>query len=83
MNVNVNMFAVAKRLKPKEITTFFRKDLRRVVSTHIVMFQKLLFEDGELPLELAALFEDVGNRYLDIAEQISELHRARRTSKVE
>lgn len=78
--MNMNVFVAAKRLRPQEIATFFRKDLRRVVSTHIVMFQKLLFEDGELPLELAALFEDVGNRYLDIAEQISELHRARRTS---
>lgn len=31
-----------------------------------------------LPLELADLFEDVGNRYLDISDRICELHRSRR-----
>lgn len=72
-----NMFVVAKRLTPQEIAMFFQKDLRRMVSIHTVMFQKLLLEEEGLPLELAALFEDVGNRYLDISEQISELHRPR------
>ncbi len=41
------------------------------------MFQKLLFQNEELPLELADLFEDVGNRYLDISDRICELHRSR------
>jgi len=71
----VTMFPVAKRLTPREISVFFSKDLRRIVSIHTVMFQKLLHEEEGLPLELAALFEDVGNRYLDISERISELHR--------
>ena len=37
-----NMFVVAKRLTPQEIAMFFQKDLRRMVSIHTVMFQKLL-----------------------------------------
>jgi len=45
------------------------------------MFQKLLFEDGKLPLALADLFEDVGNRYLDFSEKISQLHQAREKEK--
>jgi hypothetical protein len=73
-----NVSLAAKRLRPREIASFFRKDLRRVVSIHTAMFQKLLFQEEELPLELADLFEDVGNRYLDISEQISALHRSRR-----
>jgi hypothetical protein len=72
-----NMFVVANRLTPQEIAMFFHKDLRRIVSIHTVMFQKLLLEEEGLPLELAALFEDVGNRYLDISKRISELHRPR------
>jgi hypothetical protein len=72
-----SMFVVAKRLTPQEIAMFFHKDLRRIVSIHTVMFQKLLLEEDGLPLELAALFEDVGNRYLDISERISELRRPR------
>lgn len=37
------------------------------------MFQKLLFEeDAAVGSELAELFQDVGNTYLRISEQISE-----------
>lgn len=75
MNANVSL--VANRLGPKEIEMFFRKDLRRIVDTHTVMFKKMLFQNEALPLELADLFEDVGNRYLDISERISEMHRSR------
>jgi len=78
----VNMFVIAKRATPQEIAMFFQKDLRRIVSIHTVMFQKLLLEEEGLPLELAALFEDVGNRYLDISERISELHQPQPKSKV-
>lgn len=60
-----------------EIADFFRKDLREIVSTHRAMFEKLLFRNEKLPLELADLFEDVGNRYLDISDRISEMHRSR------
>jgi len=59
----------------QEIATYFRKDLRGVVSTHRAMFEKLLFQNEKLPLELADLFEDVGNTYLDISDRISDLHR--------
>jgi len=71
-----------ERLVPEEIAAFFNKELRQIVSTHIAMFQKLLFQEEELPAELAELFEDVGNRYLDISERISEHNLARRASKV-
>ncbi len=75
--MSAKMYVIPKRLTPHEIAMFFQKDLRRIVSIHTVMFQKLLHEEEGLPLELAALFEDVGNRYLDISERISELHRPR------
>jgi len=70
-------------LGPQEITLHFRKDLRQIVTTHLAMFQKLLFQDEELPLELADLFEDVGNSYLGLSEQISEQYLARRRSQIE
>ena len=73
----VELSVVAERATPREITMFFQRDLRRIVSIHTVMFQKLLNEDEGLSLELAALFEDVGNRYLDISEQITERRRTR------
>jgi len=71
------------RLGPHEIAMHFRKDLRQIVSIHLAMFQKLLFQDEELPLELADLFEDVGNSYLGLSEQISEQYLARRRSQIE
>jgi hypothetical protein len=74
---------LGKRLGPQEIAMHFRKDLRQIVTIHIAMFQKLLFEDEELPLELADLFEDVGNSYLGISEQISEQYIERRRSQIE
>jgi len=77
----VNLSVVPKRAERQEITAFLRKDLRRVVNIHGAMFQKLLFQNEELPLELADLFEDAGNRYLDISEQITQLHRSRQKTK--
>jgi len=76
--MGANLSLVTKRLGSEEIAVFLRKDLHRVVSIHTVMFQKLLFQNEELPLELADLFEDVGNRYLDISDRICELHRSRK-----
>ncbi|HVY04432.1 MAG TPA: hypothetical protein VHB46_00520 [Burkholderiales bacterium] len=58
-----------------DILMFFRKELRRIVSIHTVMFEKLLSEEGDIPLELAELFEDVANTYLDISVQISSRKR--------
>ena len=57
--------------EPAQILMFFKKDLRRIVSIHAVMFEKLLEGGSEVPLELAELFEDVANTYLDISERIS------------
>jgi hypothetical protein len=72
-----------KRLGSQEIAMHFRNDLRQIVTIHIAMFQKLLFEDEELALELADLFEDVGNSYIGISEQISEQYLERRRSQIE
>lgn len=66
---------VVNELDGGEILMFFRNDLRRIVSTHTVMFEKLLFQEDDLPLELAELFEDVANTYLDISEKISARHK--------
>jgi hypothetical protein len=54
------------------VIEFFREYLKQVVTTHRVMFEKLLFESEGVPLELAELFEDAGNTYLDISERISQ-----------
>jgi hypothetical protein len=57
--------------EPAQIIMFFKKDLRRIVSIHAVMFDKLLEDGSDVPLELAELFEDVANTYLGISERIS------------
>jgi hypothetical protein len=75
-------FSVDK-MAPAEIEMFFRKTLRQTVSIHSAMFHKLLFQNEELPLELAALFEDVGNRYLDFSDEIGERQLMRRQLQVE
>jgi hypothetical protein len=59
---------------------FFRTYLKQVVTIHHVMFEKLLFQSNGIPLELAELFEDAGNVYLDISEQISKRHEKQCTS---
>jgi hypothetical protein len=52
---------------------FYRAHLQQLVSIHQAMFQKLLFEEkGEVDLDLAELFQDVGKTYLRISERISE-----------
>lgn len=53
------------------ILDFFRSYLQQVVTIHHAMFEKLLFQSDDVPVELAELFEDAGNVYLDISEQIS------------
>jgi len=35
------------------------------------MFNKLVLPDRELSMIVAELFEDIGNRYLDISDEIS------------
>lgn len=65
------------------IMDYFQSYLQQVVSLHAAMFQKLLFEAEGVPLELAELFEDVGNTYLGLSESISRHHLQRRLSQVE
>lgn len=55
---------------PDDPLQYFRDELQRIVTTHSVMFDKMLFQEKELPIELAELFEDAANTYLDIAERI-------------
>ena len=52
--------------------------LAESLSLHTAMFERLLFEEDDLPLELGELLEDVANRYLTFSESISRLHLARR-----
>ncbi len=79
---NDRIVAVAERLGAREITLYFRKELRQIVSTHKMMFEKLLFQEEELPPGLSELFEDVGNRYLDISDRIMAHNLARRKSQI-
>lgn len=52
---------------------FYRSHLRDVVTIHRAMFEKLLFEENAaVGLDLAELFQDIGNTYLKIAAQINE-----------
>lgn len=79
--MHASLFLEAHHLQPAEMTTLLQKELRRVVRIHMAMFEKLLAKDERPPLALAELFEDVGNRYLDISDQITEMHQLRRKSK--
>ena len=56
----------------EKVVEFFRAYLKQVVSVHQTMFEKLLFEQPEICLEVGELFEDTGNAYLAISELISE-----------
>jgi len=57
-----------------ETVSYFNQSLREIVSIHEDAFKKLLFEKVDIPLELAELFEHVGNRYLDFSIEISAAH---------
>jgi hypothetical protein len=59
------------------VVEFFRSYLMQVVTIHSAMFEKLLFKGEGIPIELAELFEDAGNTYLDIAERINDEHSRR------
>jgi hypothetical protein len=65
------------------IMDYFQSYLQQVVTLHFAMFQKLLFEADGVPLELAELFEDAGNTYLNISESISRHHLQHRLSEIE
>ena len=52
---------------------FSRTYLKQVVAIHQAMFERLLFaEDATMSLDLAELFHDAGQTYLQIALRITE-----------
>jgi hypothetical protein len=57
---------------PGAIMDHLHTHLKQVVALHTAMFEKLLFQNDRLPLELAELFEDAANTYLDFSEEISQ-----------
>lgn len=65
------------------IMDYFRSHLLQVVTLHTALFKKLLFEAKGVPLELAELFEDAGNTYLNLSDSISQHHLQRRLSQIE
>jgi hypothetical protein len=56
-----------------------RVSLMDAITLHALIFEKLLFQGRDLPLDLAELLEDVGNTYINFSESISRLHLARRS----
>lgn len=56
---------------------FLRASVMEVITIHTAMFEKLLFQGKDLPLDLAELFEDIANTYLTFSESISRLHLTR------
>lgn len=76
-----HLVLVPKTQDSDRIVAFFRRELLEIVSTHRVMFDRLLFQREKLSLQLADLFEDVGNRYLDISDIISDLYRPKKRKR--
>jgi hypothetical protein len=56
-----------------------RVSLMEAITVHTVIFEKLLFQEQDLPLDLAELLEDVGNTYINFSESISRIYLARRS----
>lgn len=65
------------------IIDHFHRHLKQVVKLHIAMFEKLLCQTDELPLDLGGLFEDVANIYLDFSESVSERARLHTILEIE
>ena len=55
----------------REAITAETLDLSRLLAIYREMFNKLVLPDRELSMTVAELFEDIGNRYLDISDEIS------------
>jgi hypothetical protein len=55
--------------------------LKQVMCIHQALFDRLIADGAEMPLELAEFFEDAGNLYLKFSEQISDRY-CRTESKV-
>jgi hypothetical protein len=62
--------SLSKRETRKEFTAE-TLDLSRLLAIHREMFNKLVLPNRELSMTVAELFEDIGNRYLDISDEIS------------
>lgn len=56
------------------IAFFVRQYLVQVVTIQNAMLQRLLDERHDLPLDLAEVFEDAANTYMDLSVMISERH---------
>ena len=63
--------SLSKRATRKKRITAETLDLSRLLAIHREMFNKLVLPDRELSMTVAELFEDIGNRYLDISDEIS------------
>lgn len=63
-------------LDEDEILCYFKSYLKEIVTIHRAMFDKILFDPTNkgknIPIELAELFEDAANTYLEFSERISE-----------
>jgi hypothetical protein len=62
------------RQASSEIVQLVRTYLREVVTVQHELLRRLLDDKNDVPLNLAEVFEDAGNRLLDLAEMISERH---------
>jgi hypothetical protein len=51
------------------------ENIRQCLTIHAEMFRRILDSTPKASLLLAELLEDVGNRYLDLAELVSETFR--------
>lgn len=60
--------------KGAEAVSSFQAQVKQVVTIHQAMFDKLLADHVDLPLELAELLEDAANVYLNLSEEISQRH---------
>ena len=59
-----------------EDVSYIHRNLREIVNIHEKQFEKLLYKPEEIPLELAELLEQVGNRYLDFSVEISDIRQS-------
>ena len=59
------------------IAFFVRQYLAQVVTIQNAMLQRLLDERHDIPLDLAEVFEDAANTYMDLSLMISERHKDR------
>jgi hypothetical protein len=56
---------------------------KQTIGIHACMLEKLSEPEAGLPLEVAEIFEDIANTYLNIAELIENFHLQKQISDVE